>query len=257
MAPPDPKGGGGLSLQTLAVASAASVTAAMVTARLFPPGTIYASALMPVLVAAVSELLHRPANRVSALREQRRTLVRESRQVQRARVLGDEPSPLRGAPDWARGEDAPEPGFASTTNGNGDAADPLAGVQIHGRTRRPRPPRIHPRAVVATGLAAFAIGAAAITLPELIFGGSLATTHDTTYFGGGKRQAATTPKPTQQQKTQTNTVTQTTTTQAPAQSAPTTATQTGSTPTSASPGGGAAAPPVSSDAAPAPTTTAP
>src|SRR4051794_29867848 len=81
MADPDRKDGGGLSLRTLGIASAASLCAAMATSRLFPPGTIYTAALTPLIVAAVSEILNRPADRVAELRRQRRTVVRESARV--------------------------------------------------------------------------------------------------------------------------------------------------------------------------------
>src|SRR4051812_49575796 len=94
MADPDRKGGEGLSLRTLAIASAASLTAAMVTSRLFPPGTIYASALTPVIVAAVSEILYKPVDRVSDLRRQRHTMVMEPT------LSGPAPHPLEGAPDF-------------------------------------------------------------------------------------------------------------------------------------------------------------
>src|SRR5690349_9564013 len=87
VARPDRDGGGGLSLRTLAIASAASLTAAMLTARLFPPGTVYTAALTPIIVAAVSEMLNRPADRVSELRRQRRTMVLEAQEVETARVL--------------------------------------------------------------------------------------------------------------------------------------------------------------------------
>src|SRR3954447_23734499 len=78
VADPDRRGGGGLSLRTLTIASAASLSAAMVTSRLFPPGTIYTAAITPVLVAAVSEMLARPADRMAELRRQRRTMVMEA-----------------------------------------------------------------------------------------------------------------------------------------------------------------------------------
>src|SRR4051812_39808507 len=106
MANPDRKDGGGLSLQTLVIASAASLTAAMVSSRLFPPGTIYASAVTPVIVAAVSEALNRPAAKASQLARQRRAMVFEARTRQAERVTGGEPHPLRGAPEFARGEAA-------------------------------------------------------------------------------------------------------------------------------------------------------
>jgi hypothetical protein len=261
MANPDREGGGGLSLQTLVVASAASLTAAMVTSRLFPPGTIYASAVTPVIVAAVSEMLHRPAARASAIRRQRRTLVLEARERQAERVLGGgrEASPLRGAPDFAQGAAADH-----EVGPNGDGAHPRTGppspVRIH---RRRGWGRIHPRAVIATGLAAFAIAAAALTLPELILGGAVATTHRTTFFGGGAstKQQSPTKTQTQTKTTPGKTVTKTVPAQPPAQTTPTD-TQTTSTDT------GTATAPAPTDTqttptdtgtatAPAPTGTAP
>src|SRR5918912_77197 len=83
---------------------------------LIPPGTIYASALTPVIVAAVSELLNRPANRVAELRRQRRTLV-----MQAARAPhGEEGSALQGAPGFAQGPAADEELAARHGNGTGD-----------------------------------------------------------------------------------------------------------------------------------------
>jgi hypothetical protein len=243
MANPDREGGGGLSLQTLMVASAASLTAAMVTSRLFPPGTIYASAVTPVIVAAVSEMLHRPAARASAIRRQRRTLVLEARERQAERVLGgsSEASPLRGAPDFAQGAAAEH-----EVGPNGDGAHPRTGPPSPVRIHRSRGwGRIHPRAVIATGLAAFAIAAAALTLPELIFGGAVATTHRTTFFGGGAstKQQSPTKTQTQTKTTPGKTVTKTVPAQPPAQTAPTdtqttptdTATQTTPTDTQTTP----------------------
>src|SRR3954447_21150724 len=233
VADPDRKGGGGLSLRTLAIASAASLTAAMVTSRLFPPGTIYASALTPVIVAAVSEVLHRPANAVSDLRRQRRTMVVEARQLETARIRGEEPSPLAGAPEFARGSVA-----AEELGTNGAGAGPP--IRVHGRARR----RIlHPKVWLVTGLVAFLFAVAALTLPELIFGGAVATKHRTTFFGGGSStRTHTTTAPTQT-TTQTapttvtetvpapsgttTTQTQTTTTDTGTQTTPTTTTDTG------------------------------
>ena len=220
MAPPDRKGGSGLSLRTLAIASAGSLTAALVTSRVFPPGTIYASALTPVIVAAVSELLNRPVDRVSELARQRRTLLMESRRLETSRVMGDEPSPLRGAPEFAQGEDAAHE-FA--TNGGGEQPP----IKMYGRAR----PRIlHPKVWIATGLAAFAIAAAVLTLPELVFGGSVASSHRTTFFGGGSSSSTRTQTQTTT-TTQTKTAPKTVTQTVPAQ----TQTQTTTTPTQATP----------------------
>ena len=237
MANPDRNGGGGLSLRTLAIASAASMTAAMVVSRLFPPGTLYAAALTPVIVAAVSEMLNRPVSRLTELREQRRTMVLEA---ERAGIYGDEPGPLRGAPEFAQGAEAAE---ELATNGSGDAPP----VRVYGRERSgglvTAARRVHPKVWLATGLVAFAVAVAALTLPELIFGGAVASEERTTFFGGSdtsepeqKVETQTTPEPVE-------TVTET----VPSQSPPTdTDTATEPTPTATettpAPSGGAPAP---------------
>src|SRR5687768_10402280 len=78
MASPGRSGQGGLSLQTVVVASLASVTAAIVTSRLLPPGaTIVTAAMTPAIVALVSDLLHRPARRVTEIRSRRTAELRE------------------------------------------------------------------------------------------------------------------------------------------------------------------------------------
>src|SRR4051812_47076747 len=228
MADPDRKGGEGLSLRTLVIASAASLTAAMVTSRLFPPGTIYASAVTPVIVTAVSEMLKRPADRVSELRRQRQTLV-----MQAARAPhGEESAALEGAPDFARGAAADEE--LAAPNGSGSAPP----IKIHGRRRTPL---LHPKVWVATGVVAFAIAVAVLTLPELIFGGAVTTSHRTTFFGGGSSSSTTkqgTTTTTTQTGSKTQTQTQTTVTEtAPAQSQPQTQSQTTTTPTTTSPTG--------------------
>lgn len=68
---------GGISLKTLAVASAASATAAFFVPMIWAPGTIPAAAVMPVIVALITEALNRPtehvANAATRLRAQRST----------------------------------------------------------------------------------------------------------------------------------------------------------------------------------------
>src|SRR4051794_19814440 len=257
VARPDRKGGGGLSARTLAVASAASLTAAMVTSRVFPPGTVYASALTPIIVAAVSEMLSRPVDAVSELRKQRRMMVREQRTLEAARILGDEPHPLSGAPEFAQGADAEQ---ELGSNGNAEAPP----IRIHGGRRYARR-LLHPKVWIATGLAAFAIAVAVLTLPELIFGGAVTTTHRTTFFGGGssstsKKQdttTSTTPSgsktETHTQTTVTKTVPSTTQTQTQSQTTttPTQTSQTG-TGTTPAPSGGAAPQSTGTSTTPAP-----
>lgn len=238
MAHPDRNGGGGLSLRTLAIASAASLTAALVTSRLFPPGTIYASALTPVIVAAVGEALSRPVDRVTQLRRQRQTLVMEASRA----PLGEEGAALRGAPGFAHGAAADEELPAIAANGTGHGPPQ---VRIHGRTRRRL---LHPKVWLVTGAVAFVISVAILTLPELLFGGAVATKHRTTFFGGGgstvtKTQTTTTTTQTKTQPEQ-KTVTETVPAQTPTETQ-TTTTETQTTPTDTgtetAPSGGAPA----------------
>jgi hypothetical protein len=184
VADPDRRGGSGLSLQTLAIASAASLTAAMLTSRLFPPGTIYASALTPVIVAAVSEMLSRSHERVAQLRAERKTMV-----------------------------------LTASGPADADAPDPEQTPEVRHYRRRGV---LHPKVWVVTGVAAFTIALAALTLPELIFGGAVAGDKRTTFFGGGSSSKQTTTTEAPVETTPQETVTET----APAQTPPTTTTET-------------------------------
>ncbi len=56
---------GGLSVRTLAIASAASALATYLVPMIWRPGTIAAAAATPVIVALISEALARPAEHVS------------------------------------------------------------------------------------------------------------------------------------------------------------------------------------------------
>jgi hypothetical protein len=90
-------------------------------------------------------------------------------------------------------------------------------IKVYGSGRsRPRSRRRFPTALVAgTAALAFAIGAAVLTVPELIAGQSIGGgNRGTTIFGGKKKQnreqapTQTTPAQTQQQTTPTQTQTQ-------------------------------------------------
>lgn len=170
----------------------------MVTSRLFPPGTIYASALTPVIVAAVSEMLSRSHERMAQLRAERRTMV-----------------------------------LTASGPADADAPNPEHEPAVRRYRRRAM---LHPKVWIVTGVTAFAIAIAALTLPELIFGGAVANDKRTTFFGGRSAPAKTTTTETQTQ-TQTQTTTEQTVTEtAPAQTPPTateTATQTTPTETTA------------------------
>ena len=62
---PSERDGGGLSIKTLAIASAASALATLLVPMIWRPGTIAAAAATPVIVALISEALSRPAEHVS------------------------------------------------------------------------------------------------------------------------------------------------------------------------------------------------
>jgi hypothetical protein len=54
-----------LNTRTLTIASVASASAAAVTSQLWIAGTWIAAALTPVLVALISEAMHRPTERIA------------------------------------------------------------------------------------------------------------------------------------------------------------------------------------------------
>lgn len=64
---------GGLSIQTLAIASLASAAAAIVVHEVWRGGAILGAAITPIIVAIVSESLRKPVDRAAARREARRS----------------------------------------------------------------------------------------------------------------------------------------------------------------------------------------
>jgi hypothetical protein len=158
---------GGLSVKTLLIAGAASAVAALVVPMLWEPGTVFAAAMTPVIVALVSELLHRPVNTVSA--------VRSRRPARGAEVLDqpfDEPFDPLAPPSAQELEELPRTSEA-----------PRA---VH--HRRPLTARQW-KLALATGLVAFAIVAALFTASELLAGDAVSGGGRTTFFGGGDRKA--------------------------------------------------------------------
>jgi hypothetical protein len=200
-------GGEGLSLQTLVVAAAASAAAAVIVSHVWKDGTVIAAAMTPVIVAIVKELLQRPMES---------EIVRKP--VQKVSGIASSRLPVTGSRTATRGDelaDAPpstEPGGLRRDYGRGDGVAPAEGeltpMRTYGSSRR-RP--LHLKIAIVTGLIAFLIAAAALTLPELLFGGAVSSHHDTTLFGGGGSKSdkkksqdsgtSTQPNQTQQQKT--------------------------------------------------------
>jgi hypothetical protein len=167
----------GLQVQTLIIAAIASGIAAVVVSHFWARGTIVASAMTPVVVAIVSELLKKPVES-----ERVRGSVRAVSSVNR---------PRSGRTPRVMAPPAPGVDEGLQQRENGVEAGPVR-VYSSGSTKRPRgiaaTPRrkLHLKIAVITGLIAFLIAAAALTLPELIFGGSVTGHRSTTYFGGGQ-----------------------------------------------------------------------
>lgn len=194
--------GGGLSLQTLVIASVASMAAAIVVREIWKGGAIVGAAFTPVVVAIVSETLRRPADRLSSIRTERYTRGRVAR-----RSGADVPVP-------------PPPEL--------ERPDPF------GIWQADRPPTLRERfserrlkLALLTGVVAFALGAIVLTSSELVFGGSVAGGGGTTLGGGGGHHQKSTPA-----TTQTTTTTSTSTTE----TTPTTTETTPSTDTQTAPG---------------------
>jgi hypothetical protein len=179
---------------TLIIAAIASVIAAIVVSKVWQSGTLWATAMTPVVVALVKETLERPAQRV---RES--TIIPRHPQTGEELIVEDvEPGPFPSA--------RPHP----------------AGYKTYGIRRK------HWKLAILTGLAAFAIGVLILTVPELVAGRSIFHSgKDTTVFGGTRRRS----QAKQQTRTQTVTTTvpaqtQTTTTPAQTSTTPTTTTTT-------------------------------
>jgi hypothetical protein len=183
-------------LRTLAIASIASATAALLVSQLWIAGTWIAAALTPVIVTLVSELLQRPTERIArSMTTDRGALPAAGGAAPPARPEAD-PLPERAPKEVAAGAGLarpPVPGRGSEApvrvyrSGRAGPHDTLPG---EGR-RRPgtRRRRIAFGAVLATAAMAFVIAVTAVTLPELVAGGSVGKNDGrTTFFSGGKNR---------------------------------------------------------------------
>ena len=217
-----PNRGGGLSLTTLLLASLSSGTAALIVSRVWEDGTVVSAAVTPVLVALLSEALRRPTERLS---EAARPLAGAARPR-----VGRRPPAAEDVPRF--GAEGPPP-------------------RVYGGRN------VRLQAVLITAVLAFVMAAAALTLPELLLGRSVASGEErTTYFGGTAQPRAGSEGDEQgQDETGAETSTTTTTTTTTTETAPT-ATEPGSpapAPTEpVPPGGGEPAPPATTAPAPAP-----
>jgi hypothetical protein len=184
-------GGEGLSLQTLVLAAVSSAAAAIIVSHLWKGGTVVAAAMTPVIVTILKELLakpmdsemvRRPVQQVSRVASSSRRRVAGGAGVRTEGVAPRSTHPPAGPPPTEPRTLPNEPrsgGGVPPTAGDGE----LTPIRTYGRAPRRR--RLHLKIAIITGLVAFLIAAAALTLPELIFGGAISSPHSTTLFGGG------------------------------------------------------------------------
>jgi hypothetical protein len=227
---PEPKhgGGSGLSLTTLLISSLAAVAAAIVVPMFWERGSIIATAVTPVIVAVVSEILNRPAKviQTAAPRVTRRSATGAAVRRQTPTGVG------------ARG-DGPEQ--------LPPREDPF-GLYADERPRRRFPLKL----AIVTGLLAAVIGAGVVTASELaLFGHSVGQSSRSTGLFGGRATKTATPTP-----TATPTATESATpTETPTET-PTATPSASETPTP-TPSPSATATPLQAAPTPAPTETAP
>jgi hypothetical protein len=213
--PPPPPGRSGFNPVTLAIAATSAVVAAFVVSKIWSGGTLVATAMTPVIVAVVKEALERPAQKIDVGVSRLSTV----RQADPDALVVEEFEP---------GHEA-EPSDMTVYSSRGGRKWKIA---------------------VITGLLAFVVAAAAMTLPELVSGRSILSGGKRTTLFQGTRHPSTTTQP---QTTATETVTQTAptvteTVPSDTQTTPTvtqttpTATQTAPSTTPAAPSGGQTTP---------------
>ena len=186
---PKPKSGG-LSIETLLVSAAAAVVAATVVPLFWEHGTIFATAMTPVIVALVSEGLRKPVQTVSAVAPR---VARRSGTGAAVRRFEPSAAPTRDPERiGARGE-GPE-SFEPLPEHLRDDAPSVRDDDPYG-LRKARQPRPRLKIALITGALAFFLAAGVVTASELaIFGGSVSSDRRTSLFGGQKSSTSTTEK---------------------------------------------------------------
>src|ERR671923_85338 len=137
-----------LNTRTLAIASVASASAATVTSQLWIAGTWIAAALTPVLVALISEAMHRPTERIARAWTSERE-ARSSRTI----------SPTRREPTAVTGTPGPVRVYRAGDSGSGPTL----------LTKR----RVAIGTVAATAAIACVAGLLMLTTVDLVSGGSV------------------------------------------------------------------------------------
>lgn len=180
-----------LSLRTLVIASLASAAAAVVVSTFWRSGTPIAAAITPVIVALVSEMLHRPTAVIAERLTHEGDALPLSARIPRLGERAPEPGRVRPAPEQPprvpREDEPPRvprqdgPRSIPTDNG-GDEMRVYPGAGRAGARRAP--PNLPWKAIAVTAALAFVIGATVLTVPELLAGQSVGGGR-TTVFGGG------------------------------------------------------------------------
>jgi hypothetical protein len=169
-----------INLRTLVIASAASATAAVVTSQLWIAGTWIAAATTPVLVTLISELLHRPTDRIAErLTTDRPALRREPVEPpETVTPRADEPPPPR----------EPAPSGGPVESGPGP-------VRIYRSSAvSPRRRKIAVGVVLGTSALALLIAVVVLTVPELLAGGAIGKSDSRTTLFRGDRESKSSSK---------------------------------------------------------------
>lgn len=217
-------GGESVDLKTLAIAAAAALAAAIVTSTFWSRGALVSAALTPVIISLVKEGLNRHAAKVA--QPAARVVTAPVKGVAALAGVGAGARGAQSEESdrgYAEPADDPDRNPEYASNGNGGAPngsipahadDPAHDQPVEGTTFWPtggpepmpadygasapaagqaggtiyRRGRFRLKLALLTGLAAFLIAVAALTLPELVFGGSVTGNGGgTTLFGGGER----------------------------------------------------------------------
>jgi hypothetical protein len=201
---PSGRTGGGISLQTLLVASVASAVTSFTVSRIWGPGTLFSAAATPVLVALISELVRRPVNQVSSTAQRVAPLRYRPPSTPWRPPAPDDATvrqPLPTDPTAVSPRLPPRPADAGPPRPGGPLPPPAGGPSAAQAALAPpaAQPRVGPRwrLVLVTGLLACAIVVGLFTALDVVAGRSITGNGDSsTYFGGKPAPATGTTTPT-------------------------------------------------------------
>ena len=185
-----------LSVRTLAIASVSSAVAAVVVSQFWKGGTAPAAAVTPVVVSLVSELLHKPSQAITArVTSERTAVLPEGRgagaPAEKTEVAAGPAPDAEGSPLASQGRPPPprERGEEPVSSDTREAREPAVTYHRAGANGRPAAGsrKFRVRVVAATAALAILIGAAIVTVPELIAKESVGKGKGgTSLFGGSK-----------------------------------------------------------------------